>query len=138
MFDFFKNLYRYMKRCPVDPLVLSVQPSGKSAPHIIDACDRAGTEEVLLHKTNGILDRPFALRIRFVAYPEFQLLLCTEVLKDSGLYDFPVCFAGDEDRILINDEHRRTTTEFAETPVNGLTCFRGVILVILCVNASEP
>lgn len=71
LFDLAEDLDRYMQRGPVDTPVFALQPSRKGTPHIIDAGDGTGAEEVLLHEADRILDGAFALRICFVAYPEF-------------------------------------------------------------------
>jgi hypothetical protein len=55
----------------MDAFVLPEKPAGQGTPYIVNACDLPGTEEVFLHKAYRILDRAFAFRVMFIAYPEF-------------------------------------------------------------------
>ena len=94
-----------MERCTVDTLILPDQPSREGTPDIIDAGDLPGAEEIFLDESDAVLDRSFTFWIMFVAYPELQFLFCTEIFKDTGLYDFTESFTGNEHRILIDDQN---------------------------------
>ena len=126
-----------MKSSPVYTLILALKPTGKRTPYIINTGDRSCTEEVFLYKTNSILDGTLALRIGLIAYPEFQILLRTEIFKNSGFDDFSVSLAGHKYGILIYNKNGWTTAKFAKRPINGLTCFNCIVFVVLCVYAQQ-
>ena len=111
----------------MDPFILPDQPSGEGTPYIIDAGDLSGTDEIFLDEPDAVLDRTLTFRIMFVAYPELQLLFCTEIFKDTGLYDFTESFTGNEHRILIDDQNGRPAAKPAEAPVDRLTGLCGII-----------
>ena len=117
--------------------VLPVEPSRKGPPHIVYAGDIPCAEEIFLHKAHSILDGSLAFRIRFIADPEPEFLLCAEVLKDPCLYDLAIGFACYEYSILINNKYGGSSSEFAEAPVDRLAGLGGIILVILCINTEE-
>ena len=123
---------------PVDALILPVQPAGQRTPYIIDACDLSGTEEIFLDKSYGIFDRALTFRIGLITHPELQILFGAEIFKNTGLNDFAVGLTGDEHRILIDDQDRRSPPELAEAPIDRLTGFFSVIFMILSINAQEP
>ena len=143
---------------PVDALILPVQPAGQGTPYIINTCDLSGTEKIFLNKSYGILDRTLTFRIGLIAHPELQILFGAEIFKNTGLIahpelqilfgaeifkntglnDFAVGLTGDEHRILIDDQDRRSPPELAEAPVDCLTGFFSVIFMVLSINAQEP
>ena len=45
-----------MQRSPVNTFVLTVQPSRKRTPYIINTGDLTGTEKVFLYKTDAVLN----------------------------------------------------------------------------------
>ena len=119
----------------MDPLVFAFQPSGKGTPHIINTGDFPRAEEVFLHEPNRVFDRSLAFRIRFIAYPESEILFGTEIFKGPGLDDFAIGFTGDKHGVLVDDQLFRTSSKPAETMIDRLTGFFRVILVILCIDA---
>ena len=119
----------------MDPLVFAFQPSGKGTPHIINTGDLPRAEEVFLHEPNRVFDRSLAFRIRFIAYPESEILFGTEIFKGPGLDDFAIGFTGDKHGVLVDDQLFRTSSKPAETMIDRLTGLFRVILVILCIKA---
>ena len=94
-----------MQSCPVNTLVLAIKPSRKRTPYIIYTSDVTGTEEVFLHKSHRVLNGTLTLRISLVAYPQLQILFCTEVFEDSCLDYFAIGFTGDKNSVLINNKN---------------------------------
>ena len=88
----------------MDPLVFPFQPSGKGTPYIINTGDLPHAEEVFLLEPDGVFDRALALRVRLIAYPEPDILFCTEIFKGPGLDDFAIGFTGDKHGILVDDQ----------------------------------
>jgi hypothetical protein len=96
------------------------------------------TEEIFLDKSYGIFDRALTFRIGLIAHPELQILFGAEIFKNTGLNDFAVGLTGDEHRILIDDQDRRSPPKLAEAPVDRLAGFCGVIFVVLRIYTEEP
>ena len=115
----------------MDPLVFAFQPSGKGTPHIINTGDFPRAEEVFLHEPNRVFDRSLAFRIRFIAYPESEILFGTEIFKGPGLDDFAIGFTGDKHGVLVDDQFFRTSSKPAETMIDRLTGLFLFIIVIL-------
>ena len=133
-----KHSGRDMQRCPVNAPVFPDKPAGKGTPYIIDTCDLSCAEEIFLYKTYTVFDRALTFRIIFVADPEFQFLLCAEVLKNTSLDDFAVSFTGDKHGVLIDNQNGRPAAKLAEAPVDCLTGFYGIILMILRIDTQQP
>ena len=115
----------------MDALVLPLQPTRQGTPHVIDTGDVPGAEKVLLYKAHAVFNRAFAFRVCLIAYPELEFLLCTEILKDTSLYDFTVRFTGDKHGVLIYDQNRWPALQLTETAINRLAGFRGIVFMIL-------
>lgn len=120
-------LFRCHQRWPsgsagsaVDTGILPLQPPGQGTPYIINAGNLTGTKEVLLHKTDRILNWPLAFRIGFITDPERKPLLGTEVFKYLGFDDCPVSLTGNEHGILVDYQIVRAAAKPAEAAINSL------------------
>ena len=124
-----------MEGCPVYALILPFKPSRKGTPYVINTGDGSGTEKVFLDETHGVLYGTFAFRISLIEDPELQLLFRSEVIEYPGFYYLAIGLACDKNRILVYDQYRGAPSKLAEAPVYGLTGFKGIIFMILGVDA---